>query len=161
MGPFDGLITLPDGTQQWWSNNCLHREDGPATITPTGEECWWFGGKVHRTDGPAFSAPDGRREWVINGRLHRTDGPATIGPDGTQMWSHHGAVHRTDGPAVIRPDGTTQWWWDDEQVTSSQAESDALGALAQDTRDSVRHLYNPGDDIVSLCAAAAAAHQAA
>ena len=42
-----------DGTKEWYLNNKLHREDGPALEYPTGTKRWYLNGKYHREEGPA------------------------------------------------------------------------------------------------------------
>ncbi len=78
------------GTQFWYINGKLHREDGPAIIYPNGGEDWYINGKLHREDGPAAIFPDGIQKWYINDQLHREDGPAAIFPDGKQFWYING-----------------------------------------------------------------------
>jgi hypothetical protein len=84
------VIVCPDGTQQWWQNGRLHREDGPAVIFPDGTQEWWLNGKLHREDGPAVIRPNGIQVWYINDNLHREDGPAYIHPNGTKEWYLNG-----------------------------------------------------------------------
>jgi hypothetical protein len=68
----------PDGTQRWytvrsdgseeyWINDKLHREDGSAVIFPNGTQVWYKNGKIHREDGPAVIHPNGTQEWYLNG----------------------------------------------------------------------------------------------
>jgi hypothetical protein len=59
----NGKLIDQFGNQQWFKDNKLHREDGPAVI-------WSDGGK----------------EWFINGFRHREDGPAVISKDGFKRW---------------------------------------------------------------------------
>ena len=37
---------------------------------------WWLNDKLHREDGPAVEYADGTKKWYLNGGLHREDGPA-------------------------------------------------------------------------------------
>lgn len=67
-----------DGSIEWWLNDKLHREDGPAVIWPNGRTEWWLHGKVHRKDGPAISGGNSGEFWMQNGMMHREDGPAYI-----------------------------------------------------------------------------------
>lgn len=53
MKIFDG-----DGTQLWYKDGLLHREDGHLQ--------WYRDGKVHRDDGPAVILPDGTCFWYLN-----------------------------------------------------------------------------------------------
>ena len=80
--------TYPNGTQFWYLDGNLHREDGPAVIYPDGIQRWYLNGKLHREDGPAVIYPDGYKEWWLKGKLHREDGPAVI--DGSQFWYLNG-----------------------------------------------------------------------
>jgi len=52
-----------DGTQRWYLDGLLHREDGPAVIYPNGGTEWWRFGLLHRERGPAIERADGSREW--------------------------------------------------------------------------------------------------
>jgi hypothetical protein len=97
---WEGCVSWGDGTQEWWKNGQLHREDGPAVIHPDGTQKWWKNGKRHREDGPAVIYPNGSQEWWKDGKLHREDGPAIVYPDGIEQWFHDGKLHREDGPAV-------------------------------------------------------------
>lgn len=65
------------GIELWFKGELLHREDGPAVITPDGEKHWIVNGLNHRIGGPAIIDELGREEWYVNGDLHRIDGPAS------------------------------------------------------------------------------------
>ncbi len=41
----NGKYTDPDGTQRWFKDGKLHREDGPAIIWPSGYQEWYKDGK--------------------------------------------------------------------------------------------------------------------
>ena len=99
-----------DGTQTWWLNGKLHRDDGPAMIYKNGTRKWVKDGKLHRDDGPAVVDADGSQIWYLNGQRHRDDGPAVVNSDGTRMWYKAGKLHREDGPAFITPDGKQTWF---------------------------------------------------
>jgi hypothetical protein len=60
--------TYPDGTQVWYLNGNIHREDGPAVIHPNGTQVWLLNGNIHREDGPAFIDPNGTQCWFLNGK---------------------------------------------------------------------------------------------
>jgi hypothetical protein len=51
-----------------------------------GTEYWYKDGKIHREDGPAYISKNGTKAWYKDGDLHREDGPAVIHPNGTQYW---------------------------------------------------------------------------
>ena len=55
-------------------------------ISPDGSQRWYLNDKLHREDGPAIICPDGTQRWYLNGKCHREDGPAIIYSDGTQVW---------------------------------------------------------------------------
>ena len=44
-----------NGTQRWYKDGILHREDDPAVIYANGKHEWYVNGNRHREDGPAFS----------------------------------------------------------------------------------------------------------
>lgn len=66
------------------------KEDGPAIIRPDGAQEWWLHDKLHREDGPAIIRSDGSEFWYVRGDLHREDGPAVIWKDGSKEWWIHG-----------------------------------------------------------------------
>jgi len=41
------MTTDTDGTQIWYLNGLLHREDGPAFIGADGSQEWWLNGKIY------------------------------------------------------------------------------------------------------------------
>jgi antitoxin component YwqK of YwqJK toxin-antitoxin module len=76
--------------KQWYQNDKLHREDGPALI-------WYFD-----------NCDIYYEEWHYHDKLHRLDGPAlTIyypytGQISSEQWYYHGKKHRNDKPACIK-----------------------------------------------------------
>ena len=63
------IVTSSQGTRRYFNNaNQLHREDGPAIISPNGTKLWYQNDQCHRTDGPAIMWPDGRKWWYLNDR---------------------------------------------------------------------------------------------
>ena len=56
----------PNGAKEWFLNDVLHREDGPAIETPDGEKLWYLHGNLHREDGPAIEWPNGTKFWYLN-----------------------------------------------------------------------------------------------
>jgi len=62
----NGKYIDSDGSQYWYKDDELHREDGPAVIWPNGTQFWYINGKYHREDGPAIIRPDGTQYWYIN-----------------------------------------------------------------------------------------------
>ena len=63
----NGKYNTSEGSQQWYDNDELHREDGPAIITSHGSHHWYYRGYLHRDDGPAVILPDGRVEYWQHG----------------------------------------------------------------------------------------------
>ena len=70
IGP---AVLLADGTNEWWINGKLHREDGPAIEYPNGDKFWYKNGKRHREDGPAFERSDEFNDfkmWCLNDKSY-------------------------------------------------------------------------------------------
>jgi hypothetical protein len=87
-----------------------------TTVDSNGTQRWYLNGQLHREDGPAVILSDGTQYWCCNGQLHREDGPAVIYSDGTQLWYRNDRLHREDGPAAIWTNGTQLWYWQGRQV---------------------------------------------
>jgi hypothetical protein len=79
-----------DGSQYWYLNDVLHREDGPAVEGADGSVEWWLNGELHREGGPALEWINGAKEWWLNGELHRPDGPAVEWANGIEFWYLNG-----------------------------------------------------------------------
>ena len=62
-----------NGDKEWWLNDKLHREDGPAIEWSNGDKSWYLNGKLHREDGPAVEYANGSKFWYLNGKYHRED----------------------------------------------------------------------------------------
>ena len=71
---------------EWFLNDLLHREDGPAREYASGSKEWYKNGQCHREDGPAIECSSGTKEWYKNGQYHREDGPAIECYNGTKYW---------------------------------------------------------------------------
>ena len=78
-----------DGDREWYFNDRLHREDGPAYEGKNGYKAWYLKGLRHRVDGPAIEYSNGTKVWYLNGELHRLDGPA-YERDGNKEWYLNG-----------------------------------------------------------------------
>jgi hypothetical protein len=113
-----GLIIMENGSQAWYKDDRLHREDGPAYVGADGTEEWYFEGKRHRDGGPAITCPDGHQAWYRMGARHREDGPAIIYSDGTKKWLINGEMHRKGGPAIECRDGSMTWLEDGSVLAS-------------------------------------------
>jgi antitoxin component YwqK of YwqJK toxin-antitoxin module len=107
-----GVHKPPGGGEWHYRGYKVHRDDGPAYISPNGDEYWLQNDVVHRADGgPAvvLRNQDGsvrQEEWKENGLHHRDNGPASISyhPNGMLQqgtWYQRGQQHRTDGPARV------------------------------------------------------------
>ena len=57
-----------NGGEEWYLNDKLHREDGPACEWADGSKLWYLNGKLHREDGPAVESADGSKYWHLNGK---------------------------------------------------------------------------------------------
>ena len=55
------------GSNFWYLNDKLHREDGPAIEWANGIKFWYLNDKRHREDGPAIEYADGDKSWYLNG----------------------------------------------------------------------------------------------
>ena len=71
---------------EWFLNDLLHREDGPAIEYASGHNYWYKNGVLHREDGPAIEYANGDKFWYKNGLRHREDGPACEWSSGTKYW---------------------------------------------------------------------------
>lgn len=105
-------------------NGVLHREDGPAVMSPDGDKHWYLNGQRHREDGPAIEYSNGDKKWYINGQLHREDGPAVENLIGdylkSQFWFLNGQLHREDGPAIEWSDGHVDWYLNGEKMSEKE-----------------------------------------
>jgi hypothetical protein len=58
------------------------------TVDQFGHKYWYSNDLLHRTDGPAIEYADGDKAWCLNDLLHRTDGPAIEYADGDKWYLH-------------------------------------------------------------------------
>ena len=57
------------GTQKWYQNGKLHRDnDLPAIVLFDGSQSWSQNGKLHRDGGPAVEYANGDKFWSIDGK---------------------------------------------------------------------------------------------
>jgi hypothetical protein len=107
-------VISDDGTQRWYQNGKLHRDDDqPAVIYANGRCDWYQDGKLHRDgDKPAKICADGTLFWCQHGEAHRdNDQPAIIHIDGWKEWRQRGYLHRdNDQPALTYVDGRCEWY---------------------------------------------------
>ena len=62
------VVTDPFGNRIYYnSQGQVHRDDGPAIITPDGSEYWYCNGKQLRSDGPAATWPGHPGLYYLNG----------------------------------------------------------------------------------------------
>ena len=58
-----------NGYKEWWLNNKLHRDNGPAVEHINGDVEYYQNGLRHREDGPAISFNYGQhQEYWLNGK---------------------------------------------------------------------------------------------
>lgn len=88
----NGLHITRGGIREWYLNDQLHRDDGPAWVDPNGHQRWYQFGKPHREDGPANITAFGSKMWYQNGKYHRLDGPAIEWLDGDCEWYIEGVL---------------------------------------------------------------------
>ena len=81
---------------------------------------WYFNNKLHRENGPAVELTSGDKYWYINGKQHRENGPAIEYKDGSKVWYKNGKCHREDGPAVELINGIAYWWLNGVQYTKPE-----------------------------------------
>ena len=79
-------------------DNILHRDDGPAIISPAGSEYWYQNDQLHRIGEPAVTLPGGGKQWWERNKLHREEGPAVI----------------------LANNGGFQWWINGKQITEKE-----------------------------------------
>lgn len=85
-----------------------------------GTQCYYLNGKLHREDGPALAIPYVKKAWYLNGKLHRIDGPAEEWDWGTKYWYLNGELHREDGPAIEYADGKKRWFLNGKEYTKNK-----------------------------------------
>jgi hypothetical protein len=109
--PVAERVVKGDGVIEWRDDDGrLHRQGGPARVSPSGREEWFRHGNLHRADGPAVVHANGSEKWYRDGRRHREGAPACVYVNGTEKWYRDGKRHRDDGPAAIYPDGRRIWF---------------------------------------------------
>ena len=49
-------------------NGVFHRDGGrPAIVRENGSQEWWVNGQLHRENGPAVELADGQKQYYLNG----------------------------------------------------------------------------------------------
>jgi hypothetical protein len=86
-----------DGTKEWWLNDDLHREDGPALEYANGDKYWYLNDNLHREDGPAVEYASGNKEWCLNGKHYSEAEFKTELAKRTQTHSCEGKVVEIEG----------------------------------------------------------------
>lgn len=136
-------ILHSDGSEFYFYESLLHREDGPAVVLNDGSnyKAWYRYGNLHRDDGPAIKITSSQ-EWWVDGKHHRVDGPATIHTDGYVDYWENNLMHRVDGPAQIYPgfqpgvSGTANYWYLGEHLKDEES----LWLKVKDTPDAAKFL---------------------
>jgi hypothetical protein len=124
---------------EWFLNDKLHREDGPAVEWNSGDKEWFLNGQRHREDGPAAEYANGKF-WYLNDQQHREDGPAIEFADGDKLWFLNGQRHREDGPAAEYADGDKLWYLNNVHLT--EAEFNARMNPVELTLDEIASKFN-------------------
>ena len=94
----DGKYTTrlyDNGNKEWYLNDVLHREDGPAIEYGNGYKSWYIKGKLHREDGPAVIQGE-YEAWYLNDVFHREDGPAVLKENGYKSWYLNGISYNEE-----------------------------------------------------------------
>ena len=122
LGDLKVFHALLNSTPQLIRQNNIHARAverfTQQIIDVNGTQYWYLNGKLHReNDLPAYIGLDGSRQWYLNGKRHReNDLPAYIGLNGTQWWCLNGKLHReNDLPAYINSGGTHAWYLNGNQ----------------------------------------------
>ena len=60
-------VTVDEYSTNWYKEDLLHREDGPAIECVNGDKFWYKEGELDRIDGPAIEYANGPRRLVRRG----------------------------------------------------------------------------------------------
>ena len=63
---------------------------------------------IHREDGPALITPKGSLHWIVNNISHRIDGPAKIYYNGDKAWYISGERLSLEKETILNK------WWDNK-----------------------------------------------
>jgi len=81
------------GKQEYYYDNKLHNDNGPAVIY-IDTQIYYKHGLIHREDGPAIITNSNKNnfklEWYIDGKKHRDNGPAVMEGNGNMEYWIHG-----------------------------------------------------------------------
>ena len=114
------FVDMLDGSERWYLDKKLHREDGPAIVSKE-HAVWYLHGKIHREDGPAVQGPNGVEMWFKHGKRHREGGFAVKRECGAMEWWVDGNRHREDGPAIDDfVVGFKAWYLNGEEMTENE-----------------------------------------
>lgn len=113
---------------------------------------WFLNDRLHREDGPAIERPDGSKFWYVNGEPHRDVGPAVVLGTGAKAWFVHGVRHRVDGPAVMLSNGDRSWWLFD--CLTGEGTVERFRWLPPVAQAAVRSLLDSGADLEEAVAVA-------
>jgi hypothetical protein len=69
----DGMHMDHNGNKEWYLNDRLHREGGPACDNFNGSKLWYVNGLRHREDGPASMYPYASNLWFVRWTYLLTD----------------------------------------------------------------------------------------
>lgn len=95
----------------------VDREEYSFILTDdNGSKYYYTNNNLHRLDGPAIEAFNGDKEWYYQGVIHRFNGPAVVLSNGTKVWWKFGKISRRSGPAVLKSNGDKEWWVEGEKI---------------------------------------------
>lgn len=57
-------VVYKSGRKEWYQDDILHRDDGPAVEFASGRREWYQYGELHREDGPAVIDSMSRRYYL-------------------------------------------------------------------------------------------------
>lgn len=110
-----GVYVLQKDNRWKKSKTSKNIKDTMYFIITNNEKQFYFNDKLHREDGPArirYLNDDDEvdKYWYKHGELHRDKGPAIEYSNETYLWYKHGKLHREEGPAIIHDNGDEEFY---------------------------------------------------
>ena len=95
------IISYDTGKKEYYYDNKLHYENGPAVIEQGYKDIqiYYKNGIIHREDGPAIITNSNKNNFKLE-------------------WYVDGKRHREDGPAIIEGNGNIEYWKDDVKINN-------------------------------------------
>lgn len=82
----NGWEITKDGRKLHYKDGLLHREDGPAVVSPNGDVFFYQNGQLHREGKPCSVMADGARAWCLYGIPYREDDGPVVIANGKRLW---------------------------------------------------------------------------